>query len=63
MINYDLLAEARAEYENALELNNKIEALRVRQVGHRRSAIRMYKAAGLSNRDIRKIMLIGEDDD
>lgn len=59
-IDYHALAEARAEYEEALAIELRIKALRTRHASHRQTAIRLYKTAGIASADIRRIMLIPE---
>lgn len=61
-IDYAALAEARAEYEEAISCELRIAALRERLISHKRTAVRLYKAAGIDVTDIRRIMLIGDDD-
>lgn len=59
-LNYYALAEARAEYGEALACELRIKALTERQRSHRQTAIRLYKQAGIKTADIRRIMLIPE---
>lgn len=59
-IDYAALAEARAEFEEALACEQRIAHLRERLVSHRRTAARLYKAAGIKVSDIRRIMLLEE---
>lgn len=61
-IDYDALAHARDEYQSMLMVEEKVKTLKQLWKAHRRSAIQLYKMAGLSHTDIRHVMLMPEKD-